>query len=1021
MNRRELAYSICACSGFIIFYIIAYRDMLFQNSLFWALNGEPLPTLNSRFIVPGMFYWYPGSLGCPAQPNISSWLYYALVFITGGNLVLAEKFLVSATLVSCFTMYFFLSNHFRGSRLACFSAAIIYGFGPATVLDFTDTVLWGYAMIPIIFNYLLNILAGERKIKDMLVLGLSLSFMTAFLPQDLPLILLSFLIFPAVYVASAAQKLAYIRKILVSILVAVLVFVITSPYLISGVHSFLVLIGIQSSSTLSSFNVFTYNGYLIDYANQGIANIIRLIGGSPTNHLSESSWIGFALPVLAFASLLLVRKGKQMLNLLALALLSAVVLTVIYGVHLQAGWAMWLLQNTPVRLWYFSERPLYIVAFAYSVMICVTVKRLTDTIHSLPSRSYFARMHLVSWGNLKRGLSILLVLTILMSVFTFAPAFNEQLQQERYNPLPPVYLAIQNWLTSHVDGRYYRVMFLPTDSFSMILGNPDSVEYTPGIATSLTQSYVDYVYNQLVTDSTHNFGSLIAPASVKYIILATPDLSTLWRGSPALFAPLYPFSSGPVMYVGGGVQGNPVDIERILDGQSDLKLVYVETDFRVYENTVCLPKISIFSSATYVVGSTDAFSVLSQMPGFSSNTDMLIFANQNPSLTQELAEASSSIVFFNTDVTDYAGLRSLPMNTPTVYENTMNQIGLKNQLYLFTQNSSTFSRQVTMPAGEYHIAVSAPSPQMVTPSMNVINLDSEQEFVIDKANFKSDRGQTYDFDLANYYFVTAKGGNFTIKIEGSGWVAAYIAINSTLSNINFGGQVGKTLPSNGTFTISLPPNTSFQPLVFGYNPSIGHNVTDDISKIVIQSSVGGNYSNITVDGVAVASAQTSEENGFNTFGPIPIQSGTHNFTITNGISGSLIAIYNTPNLAEIFSGNGTINYNFNEQSETNYKVEVNTSEPLFISLSESYDSNWQAYSEGEQLMHFTGFSYSNVFYINKTVSRDLYVNIEYKPPMLNYLYIMQQFSFAAMGIIAITLLIADRIKHRVRHTILAKN
>jgi hypothetical protein len=390
--RKEFAYNIYAYLGFIVFYIVAYRDILLEQTSFWALNG-PMPASAYTFIL-GEFYWFSGSLGSPAQPNIATWLQIIFDQLSGNNLVLAEKLLISATLASCFSMYFFLSNHFKGSRIARFSAALIYGFGPATVLSFTSYLFWGYAAIPIVFNYMLNLLDGQKRITDVLLLGLSLSFLTAFLPQILPLVFISPLIFLAIRILPLTEKLKYFRKVVVSFSLALLVFVMTSPYLVSGGYQFITTIGwFPSSGTITSLHLpassLSPSLYFATYANQEIVNTIRLIGGSPANHLPESSWIGFALPIFAFASLLFVRRGKKFLNLLALTVISLIAITVIYGIHLHAVWAMWLLYHTPVSLFYYPESPLDVVTFAYSVMIYVTIERFLEAIGHL----HFQRLH----------------------------------------------------------------------------------------------------------------------------------------------------------------------------------------------------------------------------------------------------------------------------------------------------------------------------------------------------------------------------------------------------------------------------------------------------------------------------------------------------------------------------------------------------------------------------------------------------------------------------------------------------
>ncbi len=705
--KKKVAFDLYAYLAFIASYFIAYKAVLFQQKPFWAINLIPIPTLNSRFYIPGQFYWFPGNLGSPAQPNIAYWLQYIFVQLSGGNIAWAEKLIVLAPLVSCFTMYYFLSKHFGGSRLACFAAALIFGLGPATVLDFSDFLLWGFVAIPIVFNYTFNIINSERKITDILLLGLSLSFLTAFLPQILPLILISIIILIFINLLPVAKKLNYFLKVLVFFSLSFLVFVLTSPYLLSGTYHLLVTIGWAPPSgiiTLSSLPSQSQPSlYFATYANQAIVNTIRLIGGAPGNYLAESNWLGFILPILAFASILLVPKGKKFLNLLALAIISLITITIIYGIHLHADWAMWLLYNTPISLFYYPERPLYVVTFAFCVMVCVTTERLLNFNYNYRFKNYFRSTPHILGLNWQKIFSILIVALLLASVFLFAPVFDQNLQQERYHQLPSFYFNIQNWLNSQGNSENYRVMFLPTDAFSTILGDPDVFEYTPGYVSYITQSYVDFVYNQLVNNATYNLGSLLAPASVKYIIVATPDPSTLWNGTAALSPPIDASDlSGPLRYTDGEVQGNPVYLEQVLDKQTDLKLVYVTNDFRVYENMMFLPKISVFSSATYVVGTEDIPSILPQMLNFNADTDLLIFASQNHNLTQELSSVSSSILFFNADLSDYAHLLA------STTENAASAIGLKDQVYIFSENSSSFSDSITLPSGQWRIALEEP-------------------------------------------------------------------------------------------------------------------------------------------------------------------------------------------------------------------------------------------------------------------------------------------------------------------------
>jgi hypothetical protein len=882
--KHKVPPDVYAYLGFIFFYVIAYRGVLALEVPFWAVNLSPLPSSAYSF-VPGQFVWFPGFLGSVAQPNIALWLQYIFVQVSGNNLVLAEKLMISGTLVSCFSMYFFISNHFKGRRIARFAVALIYGFGPATVFNFSGFILWGYVALPIVFNYMLNLFDGSRKLTDILLLGLSLSFMTAFYPQLLPMVIISFLIFLIVRLISVAGKLQYIKKMAISFAGTVLVFASTSPYLISGGYHLITTIGwFAPPDNVTYLNVPASSSnpslYFATYANQEILNTIRLIGGSPGNHLDESNLLSFILPVFAFASILLACKGKKMLNLIALSLTSLFAFTLIYGIHLHAGWAMWLLYHTPLSLFYYPESPINIIAFAYSVMAFVTLDTIllkVANIHlSFKTSKYF---YVLKKQNFKKACMVIIVALLLATTFLSAPVFSQEIQQERYVPLPPIYSEIQDWLDSTVDSENYRVLFLPTDSFSAVLGVSNVFESTSGYATAQTDQYVNFVLNQLA-EGTSSIGNLLAPASVKYIIVATPDPNTLWSGTPALAPPL-PASNlmGPLRYVNGEVQGDPSYIEQMLDRQSDLQLIYTAQNFRVYENLRSLQKISCFSSATFVIGSEDALSALTAMPGFNANTEMLIFANQNPNLAQELSAVSSSIVFFNADITDYLSLGSA--SNATAYDVALNQMGLKNQLYLFNQTNSTFSLLVAVPAG------------------------------------------TYSFALSN-------------------------------------------------------------------------------------DNLRSNCSNLSIDAVDVIKTQTIDV-GWETFGSIKLPSGIHNFTVTNGSPGSLLAIYNTENLSQIFAANSPVIYKFSKLGQTSYSLSVKADTPVFISLSESYYPNWLAYAEEKSLVHFTAFSFSNAYYIDSNKNEHI-VTIDYNPPIISYIYVSQEILFGIIGSIAITLIIITKIR-----------
>lgn len=72
---------------------------------------------------------------------------------------------------------------------------------------------------------------------------------------------------------------------------------------------------------------------------------------------------------------------------------------------------------------------------------------------------------------------------------------------------------------------------------------------------------------------------------------------------------------------------------------------------------------------------------------------------------------------------------------------------------------------------------------------------------------------------------------------------------------------------------------------------------------------------------------------------------------------------------------------FTKENPTKYTVHVNASEPFFLIFSESYNANWAAYINGEEIKdHFMANGYANAWYINKTGSFD--ITLEFWPQRL---------------------------------------
>jgi hypothetical protein len=127
----------------------------------------------------------------------------------------------------------------------------------------------------------------------------------------------------------------------------------------------------------------------------------------------------------------------------------------------------------------------------------------------------------------------------------------------------------------------------------------------------------------------------------------------------------------------------------------------------------------------------------------------------------------------------------------------------------------------------------------VNPSMGNISLDTGETYVISRANFKpAHKPPTYDFDNANYYFYTLRGGVWKIFFKGSGHIFFYVGPTDSKGNPIFEKQIGinNVAVNNTTFYFKIKPMNQIQPIVFAYNPSMGQNIQDNIEEIVISPS-----------------------------------------------------------------------------------------------------------------------------------------------------------------------------------------
>lgn len=106
---------------------------------------------------------------------------------------------------------------------------------------------------------------------------------------------------------------------------------------------------------------------------------------------------------------------------------------------------------------------------------------------------------------------------------------------------------------------------------------------------------------------------------------------------------------------------------------------------------------------------------------------------------------------------------------------------------------------------------------------------------------------------------------------------------------------------------------------------------------------------------------------------------------------------------------GSTDISFVKMDPTKYEVHVSASKPFSLVFSESYDKNWVAYIDGQQVAddsHFTANGYANAWYINKTGKYT--ITLEFWPQ--NLFYIGSVISVITL-ILCVIYVNKDKIKH----------
>lgn len=896
--------------------------------------------------------WIPPNLGYYVTGG-SWWMAIWSIFTYGtlSNMVLAQKLIYCAPLLASLAMYFFLRNHICKNHLVLLTGSISFAYTPEAVAESLSPIMWGYVLIPLSMNYLLNIInrpaptAGHTNknwIRDPLILAivleltasqtLGMQWLIFFLLATFAILLLKFLFY-----SEGKNYLKYILK--------------------NGAITITIFLAISWSVSWATYLFYTknpdvpfvppgINQFIINYSNMSIFNSIRLVGTGFNSYFSANI-LNLIFPLVAFSSLLMLKVTKKPVLIFTSAIVCIIGLT--FGLLAQNGALDTLLNFLPLLSAFRGpEKVILSLSFFYSVLISISLYELISWLNSKYSITHSKQViKRIFNARFKSGHIIGVALASLLVIATFsyiAMPSNPRFQNAGFSEIPKSYSQAMNVLESD-SIEDYRYLPIP---YTILTGNTLASAYQNyffsnlGTGYSSTQSYIQFVSDALTMNQTTNLGALLAPGNTKYVFVLRDAVelgSSQWmvQGSPRID--------------NGYLLGDPDQYVPLLNQQTDLQLVGNTDDLLTYQNLDFMPHIAVTSSLTYVVGDRTSLLALSSMPGYQINSSVNFFGEMQPSL--ELLQASSDVVFYERDMSDLSlsFLVSDYGRSLSKYAQSMDVTWVAN-LPNWTK-SSPISRYLDIYLHDGSFFTYSDSYAETT---GVATLS---------VPFTENSDDLYDLWIR---VLQSPNSNGTLNFELNG--SPLNITTPTHSNIFKGFtwvNLGKYDLVAGENLLSIKNNGGFSAIdTFLAVPSAKASEKYQLVNSLLENKrIMLVYSSLDEQAAINASASMSN---------IALSKFTIN-NVTNQTNG-LSILTNAPSIDKLFIYNSIMaDYTYTTTGPNQYQVTLSGA-PSFIILADSFHNSWIASSSNGSLLHFPAYSLTNGFYLND--SSKTTVTIQFK-------------------------------------------
>lgn len=1001
--------------------LLLKEGFVFKDDMAFPFEGGQVrEAFTNRFSV-----WY-GKTGGGFDPtlpsNIPFWTSYNLFGLVLSPEFLNKFFITLPFIISGFSMYIFSRR--KVSTPSGLVAAFLYTFNPWTfdrLMSGHLNLLMAYALIPIPLLFIFKERFTFRDaILAALVTGLILSF-TMHMFSLLFLLAALYVIFEIVLPKRFRNR----RRIGTTALVFVIALGLNSYWLLplSTDFSFInnrIMVSVEGSTVnilndqAKILNTIRLSGYWLPYFRSSIGEL----------GLFSVIWFvfSFIIPILSFLVVFL--KKDRMTAFFSIGAIAFLMPSIIASnspdVYLRL-----IDYFPPLALFRDSDKFIAVVCLCYSILIGILLERFlafwSQTKMSNSSQTRLRRFAKVS-------LAYVAVCSVVICTLVYvAPSVisGDYIGQLNAATPPSYWFEVKDFLSGK-DESNWRVLWTPP--FSELryewnqAGGVDPVdEYlspaysvSPKSRSPFLENYLNFLTSSMYEEHFDtDIGKILSPLSVRYIVVRL-DAVLKWKDSQEYPTPR---------------------LQEVFERQMGLSKVFESGKWIVYENVYSKPYVTVHPlDATLVLGNISAVTSLSHLS--ENDLPLLLFMDSetlSPNDIDKLA-ALSNIAANTTTLT-----LAVPMDQSSAKSDLLEQITGKVRTMYYIEgekldceqssiipnhsfedglthwnlNSSAFSMKLSRDAVDGQSSLEVTTNCNSSDSWSWISSDNVSlvprtvykfSTNIKVSNGAKSRVEILGFNEMNeswqeicslpsgldgtqnwtsHEFLWQNSQNLTqIKvILNAGWVNDPSIGNAT----TFFDGINITPVVTYDFSFS---NGSALPLLGTANTGVGLLTSSDYRIGLRLLSTEENqikirlYNNQTEQLVNISVGPDS----LNFFYSEPVYLPSGNFRVE--LSSEKLVILDTLQIFSVEKENETLQdffvskeapatvTSFKRFNPTNYVVNVNSTGPFLLSLSEAYDPSWIAYVRGQRIEPTPLYSAINGFWINQTGQLEITIAYE---------------------------------------------